>query len=108
MSEEIFIVRFDEQSSTHWSPDQDINRIFLHTVLNYMQDRLKEQGYLFLNEIYRELGLPRTSRGQLVGWIYTACDPRDFGIWAMEWDSEKDFVRLTFKTQGEMYTKIEK
>lgn len=38
---------------------------------------LKSRGYLFLNEVYECLGLPITSEGQLLGWIYN--DKRPIG-----------------------------
>lgn len=107
MSEgEVFTVQYYEHSSRNWSPDPHINSLFIRTCLNFLQDRLKAQGYLFLNEIYDQLGLARTSQGQLVGWIYADCKP-DEEIWASDSDSEEEFITLTFRTQGVMYDKIE-
>ena len=33
-----------------------------------MNDRLNAQGYLFLSDVYDELGFPRTKASQIVGW----------------------------------------
>lgn len=42
----------------------------LKDVQNMMNDRLKAQGYLFLNDVYNALGFQPTKAGQSVGWIY--------------------------------------
>ena len=55
---------------------------------------LKAKGYLFLNDVYDMLGIPRTKAGQIVGWIYDEKNPIgdnfvDFGIY----DGNKETVR---------------
>ena len=37
---------------------------------SYATEKLKAQGYLFLNDVYDMLGMRRTKYGQVVGWIY--------------------------------------
>lgn len=91
---------FDDQSA-NWSSDPDINKIFLRTINNFALDRLKARGHLFLNDVHDMLGLPRTSQGQLIGWL-----KRD-SVTLWEEQEEENFVRLTFLTQGEIYDKIE-
>ena len=59
--------------------------MFLFKQQNYANDTLKARGYLFLNEVYDMLGIPRTKAGQVVGWIYDEKHPIgdnfvDFGI----------------------------
>lgn len=55
--------------STQFSPKHDYNYAFLTQKLNWMNDRLNAQGYVFLNDVYEELGFPRTKAGQAVGWV---------------------------------------
>jgi hypothetical protein len=103
----VVTVKFNEES-THWSQDPDINALFITTVLNYLADTLKAQGYVFLNEVLRELGLPRTSQGQLIGWLYSEKET----WWTMDRstdhaEDEDDIFTLTFYTHGVMYDKIE-
>lgn len=59
---------YEEKTSRNWSTDPAINEIFLRQVQNYANDLLRMRGYLFLNEVLYELGLPRTRDGQIVGW----------------------------------------
>ena len=36
----------------------------------YLQQKLIANGYLFLNDVYKELGLPISIAGQSAGWLY--------------------------------------
>ena len=80
--------------------------------------KLKHQGYLFLNEVYDMLGIPRTQAGQVVGWIYDEKNPNgdnyvDFGIYDLHDQQKRDFVNglernilLDFNVDGVIYDKI--
>ena len=75
---------FDEMCPT-WSKDAESNLMFLRNQETYANDLLKAKGYLFLNEVYDMLGIPRTKAGQIVGWVYDAENPTegklvDFGL----------------------------
>lgn len=61
---------FDDNTSTQWSPAPGYNQTFLITTQNYMNDKLKAKGHVFLNEVYDALGLPRSSDGAIVGWVF--------------------------------------
>ena len=52
------------------SNSEEYNRIFLEQTQRAANKRLKERGYLFLNEVYEMLGFPPTETGRIVGWIY--------------------------------------
>lgn len=95
--------KYDESSSRNWSPDRDINRLFLRNMQSYLNDKLKWQGHLFLNEVYDELGLSRTSQGAISGWFK---GPIKF--WNRELESDEEgAITLVFITEGVIYDKIE-
>lgn len=70
-------VSFDGESS-NWSVDPEVNRLFLRSVENHMNQLLKVRGYVFVNEALDNLGMPRTRDGQLLGW--TSGSHVDFGL----------------------------
>lgn len=68
-----------------WQKDAEHNLFFLRQQQNYANDLLKAQGYLYLNDVYKMLGIPTTRAGQIVGWVYDEKNPVgdnfvDFGI----------------------------
>ena len=89
--------RFYEDGCLGWTKDPEANLIFLKQQQNYANDKLKRRGYLFLNEVYDMLGIPRTKAGQIVGWIYDNKNPIgdnfvDFGIYDISKPKNRDFV----------------
>ena len=63
-----------------------MNLMFLRRQQDAATDRLKANGYLFLNDVYDMLGIQRTKAGQIVGWVYDEKNPIgdnyvDFGIY---------------------------
>lgn len=78
--------RFFDESCPGWSNDSEANLTFLKMQEQYATEKLRAQGYLFLNDVYDMLGMPRTKAGQVVGWIYDENNPLgdnrvDFGIY---------------------------
>lgn len=67
--------RFFDETCTGWSNDAELNRAFLETQKQLANDKLKARGYLFLNDVYDMLGMPRTKVGCKVGWIYNEKNP---------------------------------
>lgn len=68
-----------------WEKDPELNKFFLLQMQDYANAKLREQGHLFLNEVYDLLGAKRTKAGQEVGWVYDDKHPIgdnyvDFGI----------------------------
>jgi hypothetical protein len=108
---------YDEVSSRNWSPDPDVNVIFLRTVQNWSNDRLRARGHLFLNEVFSELGLSHTHAGAVVGWRWnknSGDDFVDFGIWDSGRETVIDFfngregaILLDFNVDGVIYDKID-
>jgi hypothetical protein len=108
---------YDELSSKNWSPDPDINQLFLRNVQNYCNDRLRIRGHLFLNEVFSELGLSHTKAGAVVGWRWnkgSGDDYIDFGIWEgnsenvkRAFNGREGAIMLDFNVDGVIYDKIE-
>ena len=77
--------RFFDDSSPYWKESPDANLMFLKSVQRQCNDKLHAQGYLWLNDVYKALGLKESKAGQVVGWIDDPNDPNrdchvDFGI----------------------------
>ena len=71
--------------------------MFLRRQQDAANDRLKSDGYLFLNDVYEMLGFPKTKAGQMVGWIYDEKNPNgdnfvDFGIYDISKPANSKFV----------------
>lgn len=112
--------RFYDNGCDNWQKDAEHNLWYLKQQQNYANEKLKTQGYLFLNDVYDMLGIPRTQAGQFVGWIYSD-DPKhkgdnyvDFGIYNVNRESNRDFVNgyeptilLDFNVDGPIYNLIE-
>jgi hypothetical protein len=108
--------RFFDELSTSWSRDAEINFIFLKNQQNYFNDKLRARGFVFLNEVYEQLGIPASRAGAVVGWtILPGGDGYiDFGIFDGENSSARMFVNgheksilLDFNVDGVIYNKIE-
>lgn len=89
--------RIFDNGSMGWTKDPEYNLMFLKLQQNQANDRLRAQGYLFLNDVYDMLGIPRTKAGQIVGWVYDEENPFgdnfvDFGIYDIYNEKACDFV----------------
>jgi Family of unknown function (DUF6353) len=60
--------RFFDEQSTSWTKTPEYNLTFLIQQEQYANNRLQAHGFVFLNEVYESLGIPRTQAGQIVGW----------------------------------------
>ena len=106
--------RFFDVGNDNWSKDAEFNLMFLKRQQDYANDKLKEQGYLFLNDVYEMLGIPKTRAGQVVGWIYDEKNPIgdnyvDFGIYNIHRQANRNFVNgyertilLDFNVDGDI------
>lgn len=102
-TKEVFTAVFDE-NSIYWHCDPDYNRLFLQAQQNYFNHLLKARGHVFLNEIYDALGMNRTVKGQLFGWLASNDNPIDFAI---EYEDLSTAIDLTFNVDGIIYEEIE-
>lgn len=110
--------RFFESDSPYWENDSSYNLIFLRKQQAYANELLRSQGYLFLNDVYEMLGIPKCPYGQIVGWIYDEKNPIgdnyvDFGIYDINKPKCRDFVNgfekvvlLDFNVDGIIYEHI--
>lgn len=87
--------KFFDESSIYWEKNPEYNLMFLHQVQEYLNDRLRSWGHVFLNEAYDALGLPRTTAGCVVGWMLDGDNSDgyiDLGIYNIKRESSRDFV----------------
>ena len=89
--------RFFDESCPAWGKNPEMNLMFLKSQQNYANTVLEKRGYLFLNEVYEMLGLPKTAAGQVVGWTYDKNCPMgdnyvDFGIYDIDNERKRAFV----------------
>lgn len=104
---------FDEMID-EWQPDAQYNKWHLSQVEDAATRRLRTQGYLFLNDVYRMIGRYNSGEmivkpeGQIVGWLY---DPNNenlqncvkLGLDKMQGDRN---VVLHFNVDGPIIDKI--
>lgn len=107
---------FDETCS-NWSPSPSANLTYLRSCQQFANDKLRSEGVVFLNDVYQMLGFPRTSEGQIVGWVWNPDDKSidsyiDFGIYDKIFKSavKRDFINahepciwLDFNVDGVVY-----
>ena len=89
--------RFFDEYCAGWTRDAEYNLMFLRQQQNFANEKLKREGYLFLNDVYESLGIPKTKAGQIVGWVYDESSKYgdnyvDFGIYDLYNEAARDFV----------------
>jgi hypothetical protein len=77
--------RIFDETCPCWVKNAEKNMFFLKQQERWANDKLRTQGYLFVNDIYESLGFDKTAAGQVVGWTYEKGNPEsegyvDFGI----------------------------
>lgn len=95
--------KFFDCGNPYWEKDAEYNLMFLKRQEQYANDKLKANGYLFLNDVYESIGIPKTKAGQVVGWVYNENNPIgdnyvDFGIYDLHKEAARDFVNGYEKT----------
>jgi len=106
--------KFFDEFNPNWERNAEYNRMFLQNQQNWANDKLKANGYLFLNDVYDMLGIDRTSAGQLVGWVLDKNGDNfvDFGLFKDD-ETHRAFINnyeksilLDFNVDGIVYDKI--
>ena len=100
-------VRFDRYS-TAWVNDKFQNKCTLQSVENWANDILRLQGFIFLNDIYDRLGMPKNKSGQILGWRKENNSYVDIQVVDCETYDDVTFDRnafdLTFNVDGDILT----
>jgi hypothetical protein len=109
--------RFFDQFCNDWQKgNPEYNRMFLQCQQNFMNEKLRSRGHLFLNEVYDALGMERSRAGAVVGWVISKTGDNfvDFGIFDdVTNPNVRDFVNglndsilLDFNVDGVIYDLI--
>ena len=108
-----YTICFDE-TCAGWQRDAEANKFFLHQQQDWANEKLKAQGYLFLNDVYKMIGAKQTKAGQVVGWVYDEKNPIgdnfvDFGVYNIYSEASRNFVNgleksiwLSFNVDGDI------
>jgi hypothetical protein len=107
--------KFFDQLNPNWKPNAEENLNFLAMHQKYANQRLHAKGHLFLNDVYRALGMDDTRAGAVTGWVDDGegdCCV-DFGIFDRQNQARIDFVNgregailLDFNVDGLILDKI--
>ena len=78
--------RFFDECSLYYTKDSEANKLFLLSVQDKLNQKLKKKGYLYLNDVYQALGLQESKALSKAGWIYNEIDNEgdnyvDFGLY---------------------------
>lgn len=107
---------FDEGNLNYNKFNPHGNLAFLRGQQLWANQYLHAHGHLFLNDVYKALGMEPSSEGQLVGWYMGNGDSYvDFGIYDAESEAARDFVNgyeksilLDFNVDGMVYDLLKK
>lgn len=85
---------FDEVNSTCWVKDPFINKQFLQGMEKWANDKLRLNGYLFLSDVYKTLGMEEDEASRVVGWVYDPDNPIciSFGLYNVYRDGTRNFI----------------
>lgn len=107
--------KFFDATSPAWEKSATYNLTFLRAQQKMANDQLRNNGYLFVNDLYKNLGLEPIPEGQLFGWVYDADEDTtiDFGLYNIHDEAVRRFVNgvepvvlLDFNVQGYILDKV--
>ena len=67
-------VKYFTRRNRYWENSPEHMEFFFRSQEAYANDRLRVNGHLTLNELFRDLGIEETKAGMVTGWYY---DPND-------------------------------
>lgn len=110
---------FDQVNSTEWNKLPEYNLMTLRANQEYANQKLQVQGYLFLNDVYKSLGIEPSQAGQVVGWYIDKFGKNagdcyvDFGIYDFASEGGRRFINgnapgifLDFNVDGVIIDKL--
>lgn len=95
-----------------WTDVEECNKLFLRTVEVYANDLLKHRGYLFLNDVYDMLNMPRSKEGQIVGWTFNKKNPLsdecvNFEVFDLINEKNEKYMLIDFNVDGNIMDYIQ-
>lgn len=99
--------RIFDESSSFWSIIAEDNLYYIRAVERHYNELLRKRGYVFLRDIYEELGFHITKESIIVGWIYDGNNDNyiDFGLDSHD-EPDNPNVLLDFNVDGVIYDKF--
>lgn len=104
--------KFYDESCEGWDKNPEYNLATLKANQKYCNHILQTQGYMFLNDVYKIIGIKPTLAGQTVGWVVDPSDPYatyiDFGIFSTNRANRRfvnglePIILLDFNVQGDI------
>lgn len=89
--------KFFDEASRKFCDNPEDNICFLQRMQDICTQKLRAEGYLFLNDVYDILDIPRTVIGQQVGWILgKGPDYVDFGLYEIYRDGHYNSAKADF------------
>lgn len=98
--------RIFDKRSKYYDENNEYIRHFLDSEESRINNLLRINHHVFLNDVFDRLGFEKTKVGQVIGWTYTPDKDCyiDFGIYMME-DEHKAILK--FNPQGYILDKLE-
>lgn len=87
------VAQFDVHNR-NWMYEYEHNLLCIRSSINFLRDKTKSQGYLFLNDALNVFGLSPIREGQFLGWI------DDVSISHLP--EETDHIPIVFQTHGDI------
>lgn len=106
-----------QEGNPYFKLDPEVNMMHLNAVQNHLNNMFQVRGHLFLNEVNDALHLPRSSEGQVLGWVLGGTHKSDgfidFGHTSQDdpitqafRNKERADVRLCFNVDGYVHDLI--
>lgn len=69
--------RFDDRCPS-WDKEPKFNELFLKSQHQYLNDVMQNQGFVFLRDVYMNLGLATTKESCILGWVKGVVPEKNF------------------------------
>lgn len=85
----------DNESWTYWNTDPAYNIMYLASVQQHFNNKLKDRGCVTLKEVYEELKLEPRPNLDCYGWKYNSVTGDGYIDLGLYTDINKDFINQT-------------